>query len=62
MFHETALYGVLFSPFILPAILAAVAAAVFSSVMERTGWSRFFFNPPWVTLAFGTICFCLLSI
>ena len=62
MYHEVSLYGILFSPFILPALLATAAATVFSSVMERAGWFRFFFNPPWVTLAFGTICFCLLSI
>ena len=58
--HELALMGIYFfavPPIVLFGILGALATAF---VLNRTGLSGWFANPPWVFMALIAIYVCLL--
>ena len=63
--HELALMGIYSSPF-LPIVLFGILGAVAGShaatgfVLNRTGLSGWFANPPWVFMALIAIYVCLL--
>lgn len=58
--HELALLGVYFSPF-LPIVLFAVLGALATAfLLNRTGLSGWFANPPWVFAALIALYVCLL--
>lgn len=57
--HELALFGVYFSP-LLAVVPAGVAAALVTAVvLNLTGISAWFANPPWVFLALIVIYICI---
>lgn len=60
MMHELSFLGIYISP-LVPILVCAVIGAVFSMVLlNKTGLSRYFANPPWVFAALCIIYTCLL--
>ena len=58
--HELALVGIYFSP-LLPIVLFGILGALATAfVLNRTGLSGWFANPPWVFMALIVIYVCLL--
>ena len=57
--HELALVGIYFSP-LLPIVLFGILGALATAfVLNRTGLSGWFANPPWVFMALIVIYVCL---
>ena len=58
--HELALVGIYFSP-LLPIVLFGILGALATAfVLNPTGLSGWFANPPWVFMALIVIYVCLL--
>ena len=57
--HELALVGIYFSPLLHSAVWHSGALAT-AFVLNRTGLSGWFANPPWVFMALIVIYVCLL--
>ena len=58
--HELALWGVYSSPFLPIVMLGVLGALATAFVLNATGLSRWFANPPWVFMALIVIYVCIL--
>lgn len=59
--HELSCMGVYFSPFLPVVPLGVLGALGTAFLLNKSGLSRWFANPPWVFVALIVIYICLLA-